>query len=218
MATAKAANQAKAATTPRILVWDAPVRLTHWLMVTSFFTAYLTTEDDELRWLHLSAGYTLAILVAFRLVWGVIGTRYALFSNFVRGPRAVLGYVRSLRTGHPEHHVGHNPAGAVAVLLLLGMAAIVTASGWVTYRQGDDSWIEEVHELAANLMLAVVVVHVLGVLVGSWLHRENLIGAMFTGKKPGDPSESIKRSMWLVALILLALLMEFWWHQWIAGS
>lgn len=218
MAGATSTDRANTTQASRVLVWDLPVRLTHWLMVISFFTAYLTTEDDELRWLHISAGYTLAILVGFRLFWGIVGTRYALFTNFVRGPRAVRRYIRSILSGHPEHHVGHNPAGALAIVALLGMAILVTASGWATYRQGDDGWIKEAHELAANLMLAIVGVHVLGVLTGSWLHHENLIGAMFTGRKPGDPAQSIRRSMWLVALILLAVLVEFWWHQWISGS
>lgn len=202
----------------RVLVWDAPTRVAHWLMVICFFGAYLTAEEDDLRLLHITLGYTLAILVAFRLFWGVIGTHYALFKNFVRGPRAIAEYVRSLLSGHPQDHVGHNPAGALAILALLGMALLTAASGWATYRQGEDGWLKEVHEILANLMLAVVTVHVAGVLVGSWLHHENLIGAMFTGKKPGDPAQSIARSMWLVALILIGLLAEFWWLLWTSGG
>lgn len=218
MVVSPSTDRADTVRTSRILVWDLPVRLTHWLMVVSFFTAYLSAEDDELRWLHVSAGYTLAILVGFRLLWGIIGTRYARFTNFVRGPRAVRRYFHSIVVGHPEHHVGHNPAGALAIVALLGMAILVAASGWATYRQDDQGWIEEAHELAANLMLAIVGVHVLGVLTGSWFHHENLIGAMFTGRKPGDPSQSIGRSMWPVAVALLALLMGFWWNQWLSGS
>lgn len=198
----------------RVLVWDAPVRVTHWAMVICFFGAYLTAEEDRLRSLHVALGYTLAILVAFRLFWGVIGTRYALFKNFVRGPRAVGRYVHSLLVGRPRHYVGHNPAGALAILTLLGMAILVTVSGWITYRQGDGGWAEELHELAANVMLVVVGVHVIGVLTGSWLHHENLIGAMISGRKPGNPADSIERAMWLVAAILFGILLEFWWLLW----
>ncbi|MDG2538805.1 cytochrome b/b6 domain-containing protein [Dyella jiangningensis] len=202
----------------RVLVWDAPVRVTHWAMVICFFGAYLTAEEDKLRSLHVALGYTLAILVAFRLFWGVIGTRYSLFKNFVRGPRAVGRYVRTLLAGRPKHYVGHNPAGALAIVTLLGMAALVTASGWMTYRQGDGGWAEEFHELVANLMLVVVGVHVIGVLTGSWLHHENLIGAMISGRKPGNPADSIERAMWLVAAILCGILVEFWWLLWTSGS
>jgi cytochrome b len=218
MVTSAPSEKAKAAITTRILVWDAPVRLSHWLMVVCFIGAYWSAGDDGLRPLHITAGYTLAILVAFRVFWGMIGTRYALFKNFVRGPGAVMGYLRSLRTSTPEQYVGHNPAGAVAILALLGLTVVVTALGWATNQQGASEWLEEAHELAANMMLAVVIVHIMGVLVGSWLHHESLIGAMFTGRKFAGADQSIERSMWLVALILAALLAEFWWFQWAAEN
>lgn len=202
----------------RVLVWDAPVRVTHWAMAICFFGAYLSAEDDGLRSLHVALGYTLAILVAFRLLWGVMGTRYALFKNFVRGPRAISGYLRSLFAGRPTHYVGHNPAGALAILALLGMAILVTTSGWMTYRQVGGDWAEELHELAANLMLIVVGIHVTGVVAGSWLHHENLIGAMISGRKPGDPADTTGRAKWPVAAILLGLLVVFWWLFWTSGS
>ncbi len=86
---------------------------------------------------------------------------------------------------HAEHHTGHNPAGALAIVALLLLAAGVTASGWATFNEIGGHWLEEVHEAAANLMLAVVGVHLPGVLLGSWLHRENLVRAMITGRKAG---------------------------------
>ena len=105
---------AEDAARPAILVWDAPVRVFHWLMVLSFAGAYLTAESERWRLLHVTLGYTMAGLVVFRIVWGLLGSRYAKFSSFVRGPAAVARYVRSLFNGQPEHHVGHNPAGAHA--------------------------------------------------------------------------------------------------------
>lgn len=218
MVTARPSEKTKAITTARILVWDAPVRLSHWLMVVSFVGAYVTAEDDSLRSLHITLGYTLAGLVAFRIFWGIIGTRHALFKNFVRGPHAVMRYLRSLLTGKPEEYAGHNPAGALAIVTLLGMTVIVTALGLATELLDTSGWLKEAHEFAANVMLAIVVIHVTGVLVGSWLHHENLIGAMFTGRKLGSPDQSIERSMWLVAIILIALLAEFWWLQWASES
>jgi cytochrome b len=103
---------------------------------------------------HVTLGYTMGGLVAFRVLWGLAGTRYARFSNFVRGPAAVTRYLRSIVRGEPEHHTGHNPAGALAIVALLGLAVAITASGWATFDVGG-KWLEEFHE-AANLMLAVV--------------------------------------------------------------
>ena len=114
---ASRADGATPGPTVRILVWDAPVRVFHWLMVACFATAYLTAETERWRLLHVTAGYTMAGLVAFRLLWGLFGTRHARFASFVRGPQAVLRYLKSLVEGHPAPHVGHNPAGAVAILL-----------------------------------------------------------------------------------------------------
>jgi cytochrome b len=96
---------ASAPATQEVLVLDAPVRVFHWLTVLCFVGAYITAESETWRLLHVTLGYTMAGLVAFRVVWGVGGTRYARFGSFVRGPRAVLAYVRSMLVGKPEHHV-----------------------------------------------------------------------------------------------------------------
>ena len=105
--------------TNKILVWDAPTRLFHWLMVFSFAGAYITSEGERWRLVHVTLGYTMGGLLAFRMVWGLMGTRYARFSNFVRGPQAVMAYLRSLHDRPPQHFIGHNPAGAVAIVLLI---------------------------------------------------------------------------------------------------
>ena len=205
---------AQEAAARRILVWDAPVRVFHWLMVFSFAGAYLTAESEHWRLLHVTLGYTMMGLVGFRLAWGLVGTRHARFSSFVRGPRAAVRYVGAILRGRPEHYTGHNPAGALAIVLLLGLTLAVTAAGWATYNEVGGEWLEEVHEVAANLMLAVVGVHVAGVLVSSWAHRENLVGAMITGRKPGQPRDGIRRSWRVVAALLLAAVLGFWWLQW----
>ena len=166
-----------------VAVWDWKVRLFHWLMVGCFAGAWLTAEQEYWRLLHVALGYGMAALVAFRLVWGVCGSRYARFSSFVRGPRAVLAYLRSLLSGKPQHYTGHNPAGAVAIVLMLATTLATVASGWLLYTGRAGEWMEEVHESIAGLMLAIVAVHVAGVLAASWLHRENLVKAMFTGRK-----------------------------------
>lgn len=201
----------------RILVWDAPVRVFHWLMVASFVVAYVTHEGERWRLLHVTAGYTMAGLVAFRLLWGWIGTRHARFASFVRGPGAVLAYLKGLLQRRPEHHVGHNPAGALAILGLLALTLVSVASGWTIYNDLGGDWLEEVHELAGNTMLLLVVVHVLGVIVSSRLHHENLVRAMVTGRKTGNPAEGIASAWRSVAALMLVAVIGFWSWQWQAA-
>lgn len=198
----------------RILVWDAPVRVFHWLMVLSFAGAYLTAESERWRLLHVTLGYTMVGLVGFRILWGLIGTRHARFASFVRGGAAVMRYVRSLLVGRPEHHIGHNPAGALAIVALLLLTLAVAASGWATYNEVGGKWLEELHEGAANLMLAVVGVHISAVVLSSWLHRENLVGAMISGRKPGPPHEGVRSAWRSVAALMLVGVLGFWWLQW----
>ncbi|GAA0753424.1 cytochrome b/b6 domain-containing protein [Ideonella azotifigens] len=198
----------------KVLVWDAPVRVFHWLMVFSFAGAYLTAESERWRLVHVTLGYTMAGLLVFRLVWGLVGSRHARFASFVRGPAAVARYLRGLVHGQPEHHVGHNPAGAVAIVALLGLTALVTATGWATYSDIGGEWLEELHEGAANAMLALVGVHIVGVLLGSWMHRESLVAAMVTGRKAGRPEDGVRSTWRSVAVLMLVAVLGFWALQW----
>lgn len=200
--------------TSKILVWDAPVRVFHGLLVFSFAGAWLTSESERWQLLHITLGYTMAGLIAFRVLWGLVGTRYARFAQFVRGPRVVWQYLHSLRTPQPQHHTGHNPAGALAIVLLLLVGSALTLSGWASYSDVGGSWVEELHEVLGNGMLLLVAVHVGGMIVSSRLHRENLVRAMLTGRKAGAPSEGIARARTAVALALLALVLAFWCFQW----
>ena len=137
----RAEAAADAPASRKVLVWDAPVRVFHWLMVGSFFGAYLTAESERWRLLHVTLGYTMLGLVVFRIVWGLVGTRHARFASFVRGPAAVLRYLRSLLSGRPEHHVGHNPAGGLAILALLALTLAVAATGWAVFNDtGGSGW------------------------------------------------------------------------------
>jgi cytochrome b len=198
-----------------VLVWDAAVRTFHWLMVLCFAGAWITAESEHWRLLHVTLGYTMAGLIAFRLLWGLVGTRHARFAAFVRGPRAVADYLRSLWRGRPEHHSGHNPAGAWAVLGLLGLSALVVFSGWATYEEIWPHWPEDLHEGAANALMALVAVHVIGVIVSSVLHRENLVRAMVSGRKlHAPPADAIRRAWGTVAVLMLAAVLAFWAVQW----
>jgi cytochrome b len=202
----------------RVRIWDAPVRVFHWAAVLCFAGAWVTAETERWRLVHVTLGYTLAGLLAFRLVWGLVGTKHARFASFVRGPRAVGAYLRGLLRGEAVHTPGHNPAGALAIVGLLGLIAAVTASGWALY---DGRWgeaFEDLHEGAANALMALVVVHVLAVVAGSLLHRENLVGAMVTGFKPVGahvtPADGIRSAWRSVAVLMIVAMLGFWSWQW----
>ncbi|HEY5762955.1 MAG TPA: cytochrome b/b6 domain-containing protein [Rhodocyclaceae bacterium] len=186
-----------------IAVWDLPTRVFHWSLVLSFAGAYITGEVERWGTLHALLGYVLLLLIGFRLVWGVIGSRYARFSAFVTAPVAVLRYLGSLLGGRPEHHVGHNPAGAMAIVLLLALGLMVAVTGLATLKGIGGEWVEDIHEAAAQAMLAVVAIHVAGVLVSSVLHRENLVRAMLTGRKHGHPAEGLASMHRLLGIALL---------------
>ncbi len=166
-----------------IRVWDLPTRLFHWSLVASFAIAFLTAESEKLRDIHVVAGHTLAGLIVFRLLWGFVGGGYSRFAEFLPTPQKLADYSKSLIKGKPQHYVGHNPAGAVAIFLLLGFGIVAAASGWATYEHSGGHFMEELHEGAANGMMAIVVFHIAGVIVSSWLHGENLVKAMITGWK-----------------------------------
>jgi cytochrome b len=210
-------DHARTAGTVRILVWDAPVRVFHWLMVASFAGAWLTAESERWRLLHATLGYTMVGLVAFRIIWGLTGTRYARFSAFVRSPAAAIRYMASLVKGRPERYVGHNPAGAIAIIAMLLFTLAVGATGWAAYNNTGSEWLGELHEGVASAMLALVAIHVAAVVVSSLLHRENLVGAMVTGYKSGRVSESIRTARWGLAALVVAAVIAWWWTQWQAA-
>lgn len=202
--------------TARILVWDLPVRVFHWLLAACFAGAYLTGESAFWRPVHTTLGYTMAGLVLFRLAWGLVGTRYARFADFLRGPRTALAYLRTLLQGRPQRFTGHNPLGALAVLALLLLTLLVAASGWATLNERGSEWLEEVHEALANAMLGLVALHIAAVVISSRLHQERLVAAMIHGRKDGLPAAGITSHCLLVAVLLLLAVLAFWWlrlHQ-----
>lgn len=189
-------NTSSTTTRTAMKVWDPFVRLAHWLLVIAFATAWLT--GDENQKIHTWAGYTIAGLVLLRVLWGFIGTHHARFSSFITGPKAVISYLRSLITGGGPRFIGHNPAGAAMVLALLLSLAATAGSGMALHAADDgrgplaglvprshavEESFEEIHEFMANLTLALVFLHIGGVLLSGCRHRENLMRAMVTGKK-----------------------------------
>lgn len=198
------------------MVWDWPVRVFHLMLVAAFAAAWLTSGDDRYVYAHAFAGYAALLLLGFRLVWGVTGTRYALFSEFAASPRRALDYLRALLQRRAKRFVGHNPVGSWAVWLLLSLTLASGVSGMLTLgaqeQQGllagwsDRStgmWIGDLHEFIAWAGTGLIAVHVLGVLVEGRLHHDNLVRAMIDGRKPGDASAAITNTHGPLAVLLL---------------
>ncbi|TAK39936.1 MAG: cytochrome B [Lysobacteraceae bacterium] len=165
-----------------VKVWDPLVRLFHWSLAACILGAFLVEEGDTA---HQLLGYTALGLVAFRLLWGVVGSRHARFGDFVRGPRAIGTYLRERLAGTSQRRLGHNPAAAVMILVLLAGVAAVGATGWMQTLDAfwGAEWLEELHEALAYGLLAFIGVHVLAALVESFHYRENLVAAMVHGRK-----------------------------------
>ncbi|MGE0750317.1 MAG: cytochrome b/b6 domain-containing protein [Variibacter sp.] len=166
-----------------VKVWDTFVRVFHWSLAILFLVAYAT--GDEIENVHIAAGYAIAGLLAARILWGFIGPPHARFSNFVRAPKEVLAYLRDVVLLRAPRYIGHNPAGGAMIIALLAMLIGTCITGYMmtTDAYWGAKWVEEVHELLANLTIGFIVVHVLGVIVASFEHRENLVKAMITGRK-----------------------------------
>ena len=171
-------------------VWDPLVRAFHWSLVLSFAVAWFSSHRSAD--IHQWAGFAAGGLILMRLLWGIMGTRYARFSQFVRHPVTILRYLGAILKGTEARYVGHNPAGgAMVVTLMIGMLITATTGYMMTTDAyyGVD-WVEAAHSLAAHGMLALVLVHLAGVVLASVRHEENLVVAMVSGRKrkarPGD--------------------------------
>lgn len=175
---------------PTIRVWDPVVRVFHWGLAAAFAIAYLTAE--EMEQVHVVAGYVIGGLIAVRVVWGFVGPRHARFTDFIFGPTAIFTYLRDLVSGRPKRFLGHSPAGGAMVVALL-IAITVTCVTGLLMGPGEGSSgeaFEELHEVAAALSLGLVLAHIAGVLLASFVHRENLPLAMITGRKQADHDDS----------------------------
>jgi cytochrome b len=187
-----------------VQVWDPFVRASHWLLATAVIVDWLT---DEPRWMHVWLGYLTAVLVVLRVLWGFVGPEHARFANFMHGPHAVLNYLAGLMRFSSPRYLGHSPAGGAMIVALLIMIVATAGTGMVNLAQDEGTGplagviakaerpprvpgqrrppllSKQVHETVANLTLVFVVLHVCGVALASVAHKENLVVAMFTGRK-----------------------------------
>ena len=210
--------------TETVKVWDIWVRIFHWSLVVLFVVAYFTAEEENV-W-HIYSGYAVLGLVIFRVLWGIVGSKYARFSDFIYSPIQVIQYLQGMVAGTPEHYLGHNPLGGWMTVALLAGLVVVSVTGLEVYAieegrgplartdqmlvidnayadrdededeeeehrgrkhangdEDDEEMWEELHEVSTNITLFLICLHILGVVVSSLLHHENLVKAMITGNK-----------------------------------
>lgn len=211
------------------LVWDLPVRLFHWSLVAAVITAFVTHRlgVEYFKW-HLWSGYAVIVLVMFRILWGIVGTRHARFSNFVRGPVATLRYLRELRQRQRKHHAGHNPLGALMVLVLLvalltqavlglfGNDEIFNVGPLYAYISNELSLkLTSLHRQLFYWIAGAIGLHVLAVLIHHVWLRDPLLRAMFTGRKPArslSEFDGIHSSrLGLAAVLVIAVIGALAW-------
>jgi len=179
-----------------IKVWDPFVRIFHWTLLATFIIAFST--EDDLQFIHDTAGYLMLGFIACRMVWGIIGTRHARFSDFIVMPTTIINYIKEVKNGTARRYLGHNPAGGAMIVVLIIVLALTIFTGvgmerstlpaslssWFSLFDGySHRSLKHFHEFFANLSMLLIVAHVAGVLISSWQHRENLIRAMIDGKK-----------------------------------
>jgi cytochrome b len=172
-------------------VWDPLVRVMHWSLVATVLLSWMTKEGGG-KW-HEWLGYAASALVSLRITWGVVGSRYARFTQFVRAPRVTLHYGARVLRGTAPRHIGHNPLGgwmAVALLIAVGLTGL---TGWLytTPQYWGVEWMEDTHDAMAIAVLILAAMHVAGVFTTSLTHRENLVAAIIHGRKRAAHADDI---------------------------
>ena len=167
-----------------IKVWDLLVRVLHWALLASVLGAWLTRDGEDP--LHIQLGYAALAIVVVRVLWGFVGPRHARFADFIRSPRETTAYLRAVISHREPRHIGHNPLGGWMIIALLATVAGICITGWLytTDAYWGVAWVGETHEVLTDVLIVLVALHVAGVIFTSIRQRENLVKAMFTGRKP----------------------------------
>lgn len=195
-----------------VRVYDLPTRVFHWFFAALFIGAYAIANlvDDEssrFAW-HMLAGMALGVAVSLRLLWGFVGTRHARWSDLTLDPRQLAGYLKGIVSGGGRRWAGHNPASSWAALSMMALALALGASGVAMSIGIAPEWVEEAHELMANVFLAVVLLHLAGLVVHVLRHRDALPLSMLSGRKRDLPAgtQDVPARAAVAALVLVVLL------------
>lgn len=210
--------------TRAVPVWDIPVRLFHWILVVLIAFSWLSNKMDWMTW-HMYSGYTILTLILFRILWGFVGSTHARFTDFIHGPRALIGYIRTLPSRTAAKFAGHNPLGGISVVLIL--LCVLVQAGTGLFANDDiinegplykhvskelSDWLTTIHKYNFNVLLALIGVHVAAVLYYLIWKSENLIKPMFTGSKqlPAGTASPPMRSVGLAAVLLALCAAAVW--------
>lgn len=223
----KSTERTDAPERPPVPVWDLPTRLFHWLLVALIGFSWWTAEEGRSDW-HFYSGYGILTLLLFRLMWGFVGSSTARFRNFIRGPRAVLGYVRDM---HGWSDTGHTPLGALSVVALLALVALQVATGLIN--TDDDGLVEgplaplvsfeiseaahDLHDQLFNVLLVFICLHVTAIVLYRLVLGRRRVGPMITGlariESDTEPMRPARR--WLAVVCLIAAIAI---TRWIIGG
>lgn len=205
----------------KIRVWDLPVRLFHWILVALIAVSIITQGigGNAMDW-HFRTGYAVLALIAFRLIWGLIGSRYARFSNFAHGPSAIVAYLRGTSAGAADKYHGHNPIGSLSVFALLGILLLQAASGlfanddiasegplvkFISKELSDRlTWFHT--EISAWIVYFLIGLHVAAIAFYYIAKRQNLVAPMITGDKQVDVDAPAANDAWGMRLLAAGIL------------
>lgn len=171
-------------TKPMVKVWDIWVRFTHWTVAVGVLANLLGLTEEGDTW-HQYIGYAVATLVVLRLLWGLVGTKYARFSNFFPTPNRIIRHVKSFGQKPTQPHLGHNPFGALMMFALWAAILGLGVSGYMMTldQYWGEEWLQETHEVLANSLYVLIPLHVGAAILMSFIEKQNLVKAMITGKK-----------------------------------
>lgn len=191
----------------RILVWDLPTRLFHWFLTVGLVAcfSFALFADEHSLWFmtHMILGVVLGLMVVLRVVWGFVGSRYARFHSFLFSPASVLQYIQGAFSPKGLQYVGHNPGSSYAIFGMLFLLGTAVVTGLMM--SGGNEAGEELHAVSSYALIAVVVVHIIGVVWYSVRYQENITLSMFTGTKAGESADAIPSSRPIAAMVFVAV-------------
>lgn len=195
-------------------VYDLPVRIFHWIFAALFTTAFaiakLIDSESPLYSYHMLVGLTLVYIVALRIIWGFVGTKYSRFTSFVLNPKSLLTYFTDMLSGAKTKWAGHNPASSWAAIIMFGLSVGLGITGYLMTSGGDKEAYEDIHELFANAFVIVVLSHIAGVVLHTLRHRDNIGLSMLDGKKQNIPADAvISNTRPIVASVFIVLIAVF---------
>lgn len=195
------------------LIWDLPTRFFHWLLAGSVLAAFalaqLAEKETPLFYLHVVFAVLAALLLLWRIVWGLIGSRHARWSELVVSPKSVSDYFSQVLNGKGTFYAGHNPGGSVVIIGILGLLALTIFTGLMS---AQAEIFEEMHESLPVALMVLVGFHVAGVILATKMHGENYVLAMFTGYKKGEPKDAIAHSHPVASVFMLVFVLGSWYY------